>query len=235
MTAAQTPENSPDDIDRLREKLARTQLQIEVSNVVVSKLSLKDLLVAVSDLLKRFIEHDVASVVLYDEERQESRVHALTKPPPTGVVTEGQLMPLEGTPPGLAITSRQTVRRDFPDLEEFPSQIMKDAYKAGLRSGCSVPLISHGRVLGAIVIGCMRDYGITDENQELLEQISKQVAIAVENALNYERAERERKRTQLLLDVNNAVISHLDLEQLVKTISGTLREIMPHDAAGIAP
>ena len=53
MTAAQTPESSPNDgdLDRLRRKLARTQLQIEVSSVVVSKLSLKDLLIAVSDLL----------------------------------------------------------------------------------------------------------------------------------------------------------------------------------------
>ena len=236
MTAAQTPETSPNDgdLDRLRQKLARTQLQIEVSSVVVSKLTLKDLLIAVSDLLKKFINHDVASVVLYDEERQESRVHALDKPAPDGLIAEGQIMPLEGTPPGLAIRSQKTVRRAFLDFDEFPSPIMRGAYSAGMRSGCSVPLISHGRVLGCINVGCMRESGVSDEGQEILEQISSQVAIAVENALNYESAERERKRTQLLLDVNNAVISHLDLEQLVKTISGTLREIMPHDAAGIA-
>ncbi len=236
MTAAQTPELSPNDgdLDRLREKLERTQLQVEVSSVVVSKLSLKDLLIAVSDLLKKFIDHDVASVVLYDDERNESRVHALDKPAPLGVIEEGHIMPLDGTPPGLAITSRKTVRRAVLDLDEFPSPVMKETYKAGIRSGCSVPLISHGRILGSINVGCMREAGVTDEGQELLEQISNQVAIAVENALNFERAERERQRSQLLLEINNAVISHLDLEQLVKTISGTLREIMPHDAAGIA-
>ena len=236
MTAAQTPESSPrdGDLDRLRLKLERTQLQIEVSNVVVSKLSLKDLLVAVSDLLKRFINHDVASVVLYNEERRELRVHALDRPAPLGILAEGEIMPLEGTPPGLAITSQKTVRRKLLDLEEFHAPIMKQGFAAGLRSGCSVPLISHGRVLGTINVGCMHEAGVSDEDQELLEQISTQVAIAVENVLNFERAERERKRTQLLLDINNAVISHLDLEQLVKTISKILRDIMPHDAAGIA-
>ena len=236
MTAAQTPESSPRDgeLDRLRLKLERTQLQIEVSNVVVSKLSLKDLLIAVSDLLKRFINHDVASVVLYNEERRELRVHALDRPAPLGILAEGEIMPLEGTPPGLAITSQKTVRRKLIDLEEFHAPIMKQGFAAGLRSGCSVPLISHGRVLGTINVGCMHEAGVSDEDQELLEQISTQVAIAVENVLNFERAERERKRTQLLLDINNAVISHLDLEQLVKTISKILRDIMPHDAAGIA-
>src|SRR6185503_14371604 len=236
MTAAQLPETSPTDgdLDRLRQKLERTRLQIEVSNVVVSKLSLKDLLVAVSGLVEQFINHDVASVVLYNEELQEARVHALAKPAPDGILLEGAIMPLEGTPPGLAITSRKTVRRAFLDFEEFNSPIMLNAHKAGVRSGCSVPLISHGRVFGSINIGCNRESGVSDENQELLEQISNPLAIAVENAINFERAERELKRNRLLLEINNAVISHLDLEQLVKTISGTLRDIMPHDAAGIA-
>lgn len=236
MTAARTPETPARDgeLERLRLKLERTRLQIEVSNVVVSKLTLKDLLVAVSDLLKKFIDHDLASVVLYNSESQELRVHALDGPAPGGVLGEGVTLPMEGTPPGLAITTQKTVRRDRIDLEEFHAPIMKDAFAAGLRCGCSVPLISHGRVLGTINIGCMREAAVSDEDQELLEQISAQVAIAVENALNFERAERERKRTQLLLDINNAVISHLDLEQLVRTVSGTLRDIMPHDAAGIA-
>ena len=232
----QTPEPSPDhrESDRLRRQLERTRLQIEVSNAVVSKLSLKDLLIAVSDLLKRFINHDFASVVLYNEERQELRVHALDKAPPAGLLGEGTILPMEGTPPGLAIKTRKSVRRDHIDLKEFHSPMMQQGYAAGLRCGCSVPLISHGRILGTINVGCMREAAVSEQDQELLEEISNQVAIAVENALNFERAERECQRSQLLLEINNAVTSHLDLEQLVKAISATLREIMSHDMAGIA-
>jgi hypothetical protein len=32
-----------------------------------------------------------------------------------------------------------------------------------------------------------------------------------------------------LLKINNAVVSNLDLRELVKTVSASLREIMPHD------
>lgn len=238
MTAGQTPElssaNSDRESDRLRHQLERTQLQIEVSNAVVSKLSLRDLLITVSNLLERFIDHDFASVVLYHEEKQELRVHALDRPAPGGVLAEGAVLPMEGTPPGLAITTRQTVRRDLIDLQEFHSPIMEQAKIAGLRSGCSVPLFCHDRLLGTINVGSMHEAAFSHADQELLEQISTQVAIAVENSLNFERAERERRRSQLLLEINNAVISHLDLEDLVKTISGTLRDLMPHDAAGIA-
>ena len=238
MAAGQTPEPSPHtdarESDRLRLQLERTQLQIEISNLIVSKLSLRDLLVTISNLLKRFIEHDLASVVLYDEDKRELRVHALDKPAPGGVLGEGAILPMEGTPPGLAITTRKTVRRDHVDTKEFFAPIMQQAYLAGLRCGCSVPLISHDRILGTINVGCMREAALTEDDQQLLEQIATQVAIAVDNALNFERAERERRRSQLLLEINNAVTSHLDLEQLVKSISGTLRDVIPHDMAGIA-
>lgn len=238
MAAGQTPEPSPltdaRESERLRLQLERTQLQIEVSNLVVSKLSLKDLLVTISNLLKRFIDHDVASVVLYDEAKRELRVHALDLPAPGGVLGEGAVLPMDGTPPGLAIKTRKTVRRDHVDMTEFHAPIMQHAYDAGLRCGCSVPLISHDRILGTINVGCMREAALSDDDQQLLEQIAPQVAIAVDNSLNFERAERERKRSQLLLEINNAVTSHLDLEQLVKSISGTLRDVIPHDMAGIA-
>jgi formate hydrogenlyase transcriptional activator len=238
MVAGQTPEPSPHhderESGRLRLQLERTQLQIEVSNVIVSKLSLKELLVTISNLLKQFINHDFASVVLYDEKKQELRVHALDQAPPGGVLDEGVMLPMEGTPPGIAITTRKTVRRDHIDLNEFHALIMRQAYAAGLRSGCSVPLISHDRILGTINVGCLREAALTADDQQLLEQIATQVAIAVDNALNFERAERERRRSQLLLEINNAVTSHLDLEQLVRSISGTLRDVIPHEMAGIA-
>jgi formate hydrogenlyase transcriptional activator len=213
---------------------ARARILLEVTSAVVSHLGLGDLLRAVSACLKQFFEHDFASLVIYEEEAGRLRVHALAAPPPGGVLGEGAFMPLEGTPPGLAILTRRTVRRDRIDLNEFPSPHMRLAYDAGLRSGCAVPLVSHGRVLGTINVASLREAAFTAADVELLEEIAGPVAIAVENALNFERARRERERSQLLLEVNNAVVSHLDLQQLVRIVSASLRDRLPHDAAGIA-
>src|SRR5689334_11685185 len=101
MAAEQPLETSAfdDERERLRRKLERTQLLIEVSSVVVSQLSLKGLLVTISNLLKRFVNHEFASVVLYNEELQELRVHALDVPSPADVLSEGSVLPMLGTPP----------------------------------------------------------------------------------------------------------------------------------------
>ena len=212
----------------------RLRLLLDVNNAVVSTLSLQDLLLAVSGWLRQFLTYDLASMVVIDEESGQLRVHALDAPAPGGVLTEGALLPLEGTPPGIAIATRKTVRRDRLDLEEFYSPIMREAYKAGLRCGVSVPLISHDQVLGTINLGSKREYAFTDEDAHLLEQIGSQVAIAVENALNFQRAERERNRHQLLLEVNNAVTSHLDISELLAATSVSLERVIPHDVLALA-
>ena len=212
----------------------RRQLLLEVSNAVVSNLSLKELLLAVSAWLRKFFAHDWASMVIKDEESGHLRVHALDGPVPGGVLGEGSIIPLEGTPPGIAIATRKTVMRDRIDFKEFYSPVIREAYNAGLRSGCSVPLISHDQVLGTINVGSRSEAAFTKEDTELLEQIAGQVAIAIENVLNFQRAERERDHNQLLLEVNNAVTTHLDIRELLGAISTCLKRIMPHDVAALA-
>src|ERR1044072_1343616 len=120
------PHDASDERDRLR-------LLLDVTNAVVSNLSLKELLYTVSGWLRKFFPIDLASMVIQDAE--------------TGLL---KVQPLEGTPPGIAIATRSTVLRDRIDFEEFYSPIIREAYKAGLRSGCSVPLICHDQVLGTI-------------------------------------------------------------------------------------
>jgi GAF domain-containing protein len=123
-----------------------------VSNSVVSNRSLKDLLLTVSACLRRFSNHDSASLTLYDEAAGELRVHALDAIPTDAAALEGTLLPLDGTPPGLAVRTRQTVLRARVDLDELHSPATRHAYEVGLRSGCSVPLISQDRVLGTISV-----------------------------------------------------------------------------------
>ena len=219
---------------RAQHERDRRQLLLEVSNAVVSNLSLRELLVAVSGWLRKFFAHDFASMVIKDEESGQLRVHALNAPVPGGVLAEGSILPLEGTPPGIAMATRQTVMRDRIDFKEFYSPTIREAYNAGLRSGCSVPLISHDQVLGTINVGSMNEAAFTRRDAELLEQIADQVAIAVENALNFQRAERERDHNQLLLDVSNAVTSHLDIRELLGATSACVKRVIPHDLAALA-
>jgi formate hydrogenlyase transcriptional activator len=218
----------------------RARVLLEINNAIVSHLDLVKVLQAISACLRREVKHDLASIALYDAEHHELRLHGLDFPEDQQFMKQGQLIPLVGTPASLAFSTRKPVLRHRPDFEEFPADIMKVAYARGIRSGCAVPLISHDKIVGTLMVASLRESAFNEHDVELLTQIGTQAAIAVENAQNFEKARaaqaavtRERDRTQLLLEVNNAVVSHLDLSDLLKSISSSLRRIIPHDGAAI--
>jgi formate hydrogenlyase transcriptional activator len=218
----------------------RARVLLEINNAVVSHLDLAAVLKAVSDCLRKEIKHDFAALALYDAEANQLRLHALDFPHDQDFLKKGQLIPLVGTPAALAFSSRKTVLRHRVDHNEFTADIMKLAAARGIQSGCAVPLICHDKIVGSMALASLRESAFTDDDAELLTQIGVQVAIAVDNALNFEKtrlAQRqvteERDRSRLLLEVNNAVVSHLDLRELLKSISNSLHRIIHHDAAFI--
>lgn len=186
----------------LRLPADRARVLLEINNAVVAHLDLAQVLRSVSTCLRREIKHDFAALALYNPERHELRTHALDFPDDPAFLKQGQLIPLVGTPAALAFSSRKAVLRHRPDFDEFPADLMKQAYARGIKSGCAVPLICHEKIVGSMVLASLRESAFTEDDAELLTQIGTQVAIAVDNAQNFEKTrlaqqqmERERDRS----------------------------------------
>jgi len=212
----------------------RNRLLLEVNNAVASNLDLRQLLQAITTCLRAVIPHDATGLAVWDEDIRLLRMHAVQANNP-GQIAEGRPIPIEGTPSGLAFTTRKTVLRDRNDFEEFYSPYFRQMIEAiGLRCGCNVPLIVQDQVVGVLSLGSYQEAAFTQQDATLLEQIAGQLAIAVQNAVNFQRAERERDRNQLLLQINNTVASTLDLRQLLPAISLCLSRMIPHDFTGLA-
>jgi len=221
----------------------RSQLLLEINNAVVSTLDLRELLKVISLCLRQVIPHDAALLTLHNPESAQLRLRALDlqmfgKVP----FEEGVLISLEDTPEGQAIMSRRPVLvGPVVDLTRFSSPWVRHAVDNGVRSGCAAPLISHDRTLGALSVVSLREDAFTEADAELLSQCASQIAIAVDNALNFERARaaeqelaRKLDHLRLLLQVNNAVVSQLDLHELIRVISISIREVLHGDIAGVA-
>ncbi|MEI9970796.1 MAG: GAF domain-containing protein [Ignavibacteriota bacterium] len=89
----------------------------------------------------------------------------------------------------------------------------------GVRSYCVLPLVTAQHDLVGLAFGSERANAYSDEDIEFMQQVARQVAVAVDNALNHEAArayedqlKRERDRLSALLEINNAV-GHLSLPQ----------------------
>lgn len=227
--------------DGARMSANRGQVLLEINNAIASHLELAPLLKAISECLRRELPHDFAGLAIYDPEIRQLRSHGLNFEAGAQHFAVGQVVPIEGTPAGLIFTSGRPLLLDRLDPDRFPAELLKRGIEIGVKSGCGVPLICHGEILGTLGVASFREKAYTEADLEFLNQIGGQVAIAVENALNFEKlrkAERavakERDRSRLLLEVNNAVITHLNLSDLLKAVSERLSSLVSLDSTFIA-
>jgi formate hydrogenlyase transcriptional activator len=172
----------------------RSELLLEVNNMLVSNLNLRELLSALSVCLRKVVPHDAAGLALYDYSINQLRISALEFPTKETLFVEGEIVPLDESPAGRAFTTRQTVVMNDAGVPETP--IGKRFAAAGVKSCCLIPLVSHDRALGVLSVASLRENAFTDDDAGLLNQIAKQVSIAVENACAFRKIEALKNRLE---------------------------------------
>lgn len=168
---------------KLAHERDRSQLLLEINNTLVSNLNLRELLSAISQCLNTVMPHDAAALALYDDSLKQLRLTALDFPAHEEPCSAGEIIPIEGTSAGSAFTTRKPLLSDYSKTED------PRIASSGLKSGCTAPLLFRDRALGVLSIKSLRENAFSQEDAELLGQVAKQVAIAVENALAYREIE----------------------------------------------
>jgi len=212
---------------RLARERDRSQMLLEINNTLVSNLNLRELLSAISACLRRVMPHDLAGLALYDKGINKLRSTALDFPEHQDVFIEDEIIDLEGIP-GRAITTRQPV---ISGLDASADALGK---RVGVKSACTVPLISHDRVLGVLGVGRLSENAFTEDDAELLTEVSKQVAIAVENALAYREIDALKNKLQEeKLYLQEEIRTGYNFEEVIGT-SATLKHAL-QDVETVAP
>jgi formate hydrogenlyase transcriptional activator len=222
---------------QLKEQHDRLRLLLDVNNTVVSVLDLRALLNAVSESLRRLVPHEYASLALYDAESHRLNIHALDFPVSKGMLTEGLWVPVEGSPTGRALTTRQPVFITSRDIEQFGSDLARRILAEGLKSALSLPLIAHGRPLGTLTVASLREDTFPQKDAELLQHVANQIAIGVENALAYGKVvDRANKLAEEKLYLQDEIRTEHNFEEIIgespalKHILAQLETVAPTDS-----
>src|SRR5579875_555871 len=221
-------------------ELERHRALLEVAEAISVHRDLPALFRSLAGLLHRAVQFDSVLLVLHDAERSLMRLHILATEESATIGPESTL-PVEDSPGGMVWRTQQPVVLSDAELEaRFPS-VTALVRKHGTRSVCILPLTSAQRRLGAIGFASTQANAYSRDDIAFLEQAARQVAVAVDNALNDARAQsyqqqlaRERDRLQVLLEVTNAAVSTLDLRELFPVISDCLRRVVKHDYASLS-
>ena len=194
----------------------RLRVLLEVTNAVVSKLALHDLLNAISASLRRVIHHEYTSLALFEPVTNQMRVLALDFPQGKGLIREEMIVPLDGSMTGKAFRMRQPLVLDRAAMEEFDSPTSRLMRAEGVRSVVCMPLITHDRALGTLSLASLRDAAFQQGDVDLLVQVAGQVAIAVENALAFQQiAALKNNLAQEKLYLEDEIRSEMNFDEIV--------------------
>src|SRR5262249_53292995 len=100
-------------------------------------------------------------------------------------------------------------------------------------------LSGRSRSIGVLAFGSTREHAFTKEVLDLIGSFAAQVSVAIENQRNHEAAAkyreiaRERDRYRLLLELNNAIVSNLELRDLFLAVSRSLKSVIHHAVVAV--
>jgi formate hydrogenlyase transcriptional activator len=211
----------------------------EVARIIASRRNLSELFHDLAERLHRLLDFSYLGVMLYDPAQHVMRLHNL-EGSPHGPLRPGAEFAVEDIPSGWVWQHQQPlVISDLERETRFPraSQALREY---GLSSFCSLPLSTAHRRLGTLAMGRPERGAYSPPEVAFAQMVADQVAVAVDNALHSQEAQalqqqlaRERDRLQLLLEVTNNVMANLELRDVLRAVSATLRRIMHCEVAGV--
>ncbi len=185
----------------------------EVSREMSSILDVEELLRRAAELVKRVIDYQILSLMLYDEEQKIFRHRIDVK---HGQRVQGKLRvaATEGIV-GAAATLREPVI--VPDVTADPRYLMVNPET---RSELAIPMMHKGRVIGVLDLESPQINYFTSDHVQTLSILAANLAVSLENARLYEQVARDEARLDRDL-------------QAAKRIQGALLRPVPTDDYGL--
>jgi formate hydrogenlyase transcriptional activator len=218
----------------------RYEALIRVSQAIAAHRDPEDLFRALATELRQVIRFDGIVVAQYDEASNEVLWHAcqacdeasLLAPPP-GVAGETMTKWVYQQQAPLVIPSLREESR-FPEMMTYLRTV-------GFESVCVLPLTTVHRRIGSIGVASKHRDAFNEQEVRFLTLVAGQVALAIDDALNFEASRKAQsalqhksERLKLLLDLNNTLVSNLQLRDLLQTISASIRAVWQCDGVGVA-
>ena len=184
----------------------------EVSRELASILDREELLRRIAERVKKIVDYDTFSVMLWNESTQ--RLESAFGMRYEKAIPVCMTLPLRAGLSGAAAADRRPVRVDdvLSDDRYIPCE-------AGLpvRSELVIPLLLQERLIGVLDLESIEPRAFTAENERMLATLGSFIAVALENARLYQEVRENQSRLQE--DLNTAREIQLGL--------------LPHGARGI--
>jgi PAS domain S-box-containing protein len=219
--------------DSLQQEKARLQALQEVDSAMGATLDLGELLNRVSEALQKAVPHASLGIHLYDERTALLRDYGPLTAAKRKILPPGGILSLDDSIAGQVFLERKPRVVEHPELVNIRFPTAQRAVAQGVRSLCFIPLSTGKGLLGVLALSSRTDYAFGTEQIAILEPAAAAIAQAVGNAQAHAALQLKKTRLQTLRDIDDALVSSLDLNHVLPSVSRCLHDTLPHDYVSI--
>jgi formate hydrogenlyase transcriptional activator len=218
--------------------LARYDALVSIAKTLAGHKTVAELFQVLAHHLHAVVPFDALALVLHDGKADEMRLVVLE---PTDIVPAYLTVPVADQGPAATVWETQKGAVVVIPDEGPVTPAIAYIHNLGLKVACLLPLTTVRHKLGVLGFGSRSASAYSDQVLAFMEQIAGVVAVAVENKINYDEAQRyqrelreERDRLHFLLDINNFLVSRLDQRALLKAIFETVQRVITAEHVSVA-
>jgi signal transduction histidine kinase len=202
----------------------RSRALIEIGIALTSELSLDGVLQRVLEAAATLTDAQYAALGVIDASGR-SLERFLT----TGV-DEGTRAAIGDLPHGrgiLGVLIRDAQPLRLHDLHDDPRSVGFPPGHPPMKTFLGVPILLRGIAYGNLYLTEKADGAdFTEADEELVQLLAAQAAVAIENARLYEASTRWSDQLESLNEVASALVSEIDLQRLLSLIADRLRDLI---------
>jgi formate hydrogenlyase transcriptional activator len=215
-----------------RSPAERYEALINASLALTAKLAPDDLFAVLARELRPVAEFDYLQLTLCDGVGGKHRPSMFELPTDAAILTLG--LGKEENPVRWVYQNQQSLVLSSADRDvKFP-RVMDLLKNSGLRSACILPLKTARRRIGCLSLGSQGPEEYKEEELRFLSLVADTFAVAIDDALNSEASQIARDRLRLLIDLINRVVSKLDLRDLLREITSSVKRVMQCDGVVVS-
>ena len=203
----------------------RLKLLLEINNYVVSRLEMNDVFRAASASIRRFFGHDATGFWLVDEQSKRLKSAVLDFPSSRNTLAFDILdVPQQRME---KLRARMPVMETLADIErQFPPAVAARLRSESIISIVTLPLLGREGPIAQMSLGSRRPKAFAKEDIPILMQVANQIALALDNALAYERLNASRNHLEdQRLYLESEIVSESGFEDIIGK-SKALRRVL---------
>lgn len=197
------------DYDLLCHERDNFRILVAITNAVLSRLDIDELVSEVAKEIHRYFRIDAISVVLRSNRKGKLNIYSTHYLDASHPVHDQSEVDEAGTLTERVFKSKEMLLLNLHEHDPLApyEKMLFEMWDNKIQTLCLLPLMSGDTLLGVLKLAQCDEKVFTTTNLKLLRQIAERVSIAIDNALAYREIQRLKER---LVDENLALTEQLN-------------------------